>query len=246
MDPTTMSAQQVRQQPAQSHGRTSRTLRAELPADTIQPASLGLPAQRNPQWGGPSAAGSRESPEYGIPARTTVLIADPLAVSRTELSTALAGSGIGRVIQADTVHGVEGIIAGGLQGQLALVSLGFGDPAYRLIHRLRQGLWQRVIALAPTVDPDPLVAALQAGASGVLRGRPGSPDENPGKVHQLTPREIEVLSLVADGRSNKWIAEQLALSALTVKSHLARISRKLGTGDRSHLVAIALRAGAIH
>jgi DNA-binding CsgD family transcriptional regulator len=61
----------------------------------------------------------------------------------------------------------------------------------------------------------------------------------------LTAREIEVLSLVADGRSNKWIAEELALSSLTVKSHLARISRKLGTGDRSHLVAIALRAGAI-
>ena len=52
-------------------------------------------------------------------------------------------------------------------------------------------------------------------------------------------------SLVADGRSNKWIAEHLSLSALTVKSHLSRISRKLGTGDRSHQVAVAIRAGML-
>jgi DNA-binding CsgD family transcriptional regulator len=54
-----------------------------------------------------------------------------------------------------------------------------------------------------------------------------------------------VIRLVADGRSNKWIGEQLSLSALTVKSHLARIGRKLGTGDRAHMVALAMRAGVI-
>jgi DNA-binding CsgD family transcriptional regulator len=62
---------------------------------------------------------------------------------------------------------------------------------------------------------------------------------------RLTPRELEVLKLVADGRSNKWIAEELSLSALTVKSHLSRISRKLGTGERSHQVAVAMRAGVL-
>jgi len=41
------------------------------------------------------------------------------------------------------------------------------------------------------------------------------------------------------------IGDELGLSALTVKSHLARISRKLGTGDRAELVAIALRAGLL-
>ena len=61
----------------------------------------------------------------------------------------------------------------------------------------------------------------------------------------LSEREIEVLRRVADGRSNRQIGVELGLSALTVKSHLARISRKLGTGDRAQLVAISMRAGLL-
>jgi DNA-binding NarL/FixJ family response regulator len=50
---------------------------------------------------------------------------------------------------------------------------------------------------------------------------------------------------VADGRSNKEIATVMSLSALTVKNHLARIGRKLGTGDRAQIVAMACRDGVI-
>ena len=71
-----------------------------------------------------------------------------------------------------------------------------------------------------------------------------SDDDSAGTAREAWP-EIEVVRLVADGRSNKWIGEQLSLSALTVKSHLARIGRKLGTGDRAHMVALAMRAGVI-
>ena len=46
---------------------------------------------------------------------------------------------------------------------------------------------------------------------------------------------------MAEGRSNRQIGERLDLSALTVKSHLARISRKVGTGDRAEMVAYAIR-----
>lgn len=138
------------------------------------------------------------------------------------------------------------MIRGGVSGQVALVSMGFGDGSIRLIHDLRQAGWQRVIALAPTTDTEPAIAAIHAGASGILRGHPtATPTETDREIKGLSDREIEVLALVADGRSNKWIADQLSLSPLTVKSHLARISRKLGTGDRSHLVAIAMRAGII-
>jgi DNA-binding NarL/FixJ family response regulator len=179
------------------------------------------------------------------PRGVTVLIADPSPTSRAELSAVLVRSGVGNIIEADTVVAVRDLIADGSGGDLALVSLGFGDVSTRLIQDLRNAPWQRVIALAPTADPTPLLAAVQAGACGVLRGRPGPANEIPSQVHRLTAREIEVLRLVADGRTNKWIATQLSLSALTVKSHLARISRKLGTGDRSHLVAIAMRAGSI-
>ncbi len=66
-----------------------------------------------------------------------------------------------------------------------------------------------------------------------------------GSVTELSAREIEVLQGVADGRSNGDIAAELRLSPLTVKSHLARIGRKLGTGDRAHAVLLALRAGVI-
>ena len=61
----------------------------------------------------------------------------------------------------------------------------------------------------------------------------------------LTAREKEVLAALVAGQSNKQIGEQLGLSALTVKSHLARIARKLGTGDRAEMVAMAMRAGVI-
>ncbi len=64
-------------------------------------------------------------------------------------------------------------------------------------------------------------------------------------VDGLSAREVEVLALVACGRSNRDIGTELHLSALTVKSHLARIARKLGTGDRAEMVAVALRAGVI-
>jgi hypothetical protein len=47
------------------------------------------------------------------------------------------------------------------------------------------------------------------------------------------------------GRSNKEIGDELSLYALTVKSHLVRIGRKLGTGDRAEMVALTMRTGVI-
>uniref|UniRef100_UPI0018D0DAA8 response regulator transcription factor n=1 Tax=Streptomyces clavuligerus TaxID=1901 RepID=UPI0018D0DAA8 len=75
--------------------------------------------------------------------------------------------------------------------------------------------------------------------------RPGAPS-HPGGYRELSGREVEVLRLVAEGQSNKAIGVSMGLSALTVKSHLARIARKLGTGDRAGMVAVALRTGIIH
>ena len=61
----------------------------------------------------------------------------------------------------------------------------------------------------------------------------------------LTPREIEVLRLVADGNSNKLIASQLSVSEDTVKGHLKNILSKLGANDRTHAVTIAIKRGII-
>jgi DNA-binding CsgD family transcriptional regulator len=61
----------------------------------------------------------------------------------------------------------------------------------------------------------------------------------------LSPRELEVLRLAAEGRSGPEIARQLVVSPSTVKTHFEHIYAKLGVGDRAGAVAYALRAGMI-
>lgn len=112
----------------------------------------------------------------------------------------------------------------------------------------------RLIVVGPP-DPVAVRTVLNAGARGYLFGRPDGDRPAPeewtrvrtasGSVIELSAREIEVLQGVADGLTNGDIAAGLQISPLTVKSHLARVGRKLGTGDRAHAVLLALRAGVI-
>jgi PAS domain S-box-containing protein len=62
---------------------------------------------------------------------------------------------------------------------------------------------------------------------------------------RLTPRELEVLNLAAEGNSGPDIAKQLVLSPGTVKTHFEHIYEKLGVGDRAAAVALGLRTGLI-
>jgi DNA-binding NarL/FixJ family response regulator len=61
----------------------------------------------------------------------------------------------------------------------------------------------------------------------------------------LTPREVDVLRLVASGNANKAIGAHLSLTEETVKSHVRSILAKLGANDRTHAVAIGLKRGII-
>lgn len=61
----------------------------------------------------------------------------------------------------------------------------------------------------------------------------------------LTPREIDVLRLIAAGNANKQIADQLSIGEATVKSHVTNILSKLGANDRVHAVTIGLKRGII-
>ena len=61
----------------------------------------------------------------------------------------------------------------------------------------------------------------------------------------LTPREIDVLRLVAGGNANKDIAVHLSLTEETVKSHIRNILAKLGANDRTHAVVIGIKRGFI-
>jgi DNA-binding NarL/FixJ family response regulator len=61
----------------------------------------------------------------------------------------------------------------------------------------------------------------------------------------LTPREIDVLRLIAKGNANKEIAGQLSLTEETVKGHVKNILAKLGVHDRTHAVTLGLKRGII-
>ena len=73
--------------------------------------------------------------------------------------------------------------------------------------------------------------------------RAASTPANLERLRSLTPREEEVLVLVARGRSNAEIADDLHMSAATAKTHVSRILTKLGARDRSQLVVIAYESG---
>ena len=65
------------------------------------------------------------------------------------------------------------------------------------------------------------------------------------ELRVLTPRELEVLTMVAEGRTNQEIADQLVLSIKTVQAHRANVMEKLGLKDITHLVRFAIRHGLI-
>jgi len=62
----------------------------------------------------------------------------------------------------------------------------------------------------------------------------------------LTPREIEVLRLLADGASNKLIAHKLGISDHTVKFHVTSILSKLNAGTRTEAVTLGIRMGLVY
>ncbi|UZN05068.1 helix-turn-helix transcriptional regulator [Cellulomonas sp. S1-8] len=129
------------------------------------------------------------------------------------------------------------------------IAEGEGDT---LVRALRRRGAHRVVVLARRAGREELRTLLAGGLRGGVASTTDSAASTPrpaptpvAPTAELSARELSVLSRVAAGRTNRLIGEELGLSALTVKSHLARISRKLGTGDRAELVAISIRNGFI-
>ena len=75
-------------------------------------------------------------------------------------------------------------------------------------------------------------------------GRPRRSDLPPaGSIHNLTPREREVLKLIVGGMANKEIASELFIAEDTVKKHVQGIISKLGVSDRTQAAVKAVREG---
>ncbi|MFZ2173563.1 MAG: response regulator transcription factor [Rhodococcus sp. (in: high G+C Gram-positive bacteria)] len=103
--------------------------------------------------------------------------------------------------------------------------------------------------LLKDTEPTELLAAVRAAAAGESVLSPAIASKLMTRVRKpetsLSPREIEVLVLVAAGRSNREIGRELFLSETTVKSHLVHIFGKLGVKSRTSAVARARELGSI-
>ncbi|MFB9377625.1 response regulator [Kineococcus gynurae] len=120
------------------------------------------------------------------------------------------------------------------------------DTDADIVPAIEAGATGYVLKDAP---PEELAAAVRAAAAGRSALAPAVTDRLLNRMREprtsLTPREIEVVGLVAQGFSNSTIAARLVLTEGTVKSHLVRIFTKLDVDSRTAAVAEAVRRGLI-
>jgi DNA-binding NarL/FixJ family response regulator len=90
-----------------------------------------------------------------------------------------------------------------------------------------------------------LVALPPAVSEAVLADHPAPQSQAAGDGQKLTPREMEILGMIAEGLGNKEIAWRLDISEHTVKFHIGSIFTKLGAGSRTEAVTIGVRRGLI-
>ena len=120
----------------------------------------------------------------------------------------------------------------------------------QLVVALRRHGWRRLVVACRDGDDPTIRLAIAAKVRCLVLQDAGAGESAyvpppPIPRDRLSQREVEVLQAIADGHTNQEVGELLGLSGLTVKSHLARIGRKTGTGDRAGMVAAAMRAGII-
>ena len=179
-------------------------------------------------------------------------LADALAAS-DDLLPALAGSGTGQAVDVAVTD------------DTALESRAVGSTI-PVVLLSRRGGHERLpgnvaAVLPPAADGLLIAAAARLAASGYHIAKSGSPQVSHGDFHDglaeedapednqahpaLSPREAEVLALLAEGAPNKVIARRLNISVHTAKFHVAAILIKLGAANRTDAIAIAMRQGLV-
>ncbi|MGJ4845941.1 response regulator [Leifsonia sp. Le1] len=218
---------------------------------------------------------SSVSPESPVsPMRPVrLLVVDDHPVVRDGI-VGMVSSDAGIEVVGEASDGAEAVrLAGALQPDVVLMDLRMPgmDGVAAIRELLRLGVRSRIVVLT-TYDSDAdVLPAIEAGATGyLLKDVPR--DELVRAVHAaanghsalapsvasrlvdrvrtpeaslLSPRELQVLALVADGATNREAGARLHLSEATVKTHLLSIYAKLGVGDRAAAVAEGFRRGLL-
>lgn len=136
-----------------------------------------------------------------------------------------------------------------------LILSSFGDDNY-LFPVLEAGAAGYVLK---DIAPDELVEAIRDVHAGKTRINPdlasklvdrvryqaAAVPDSIGPSDDLTDRELEVLTCICDGQSNKEIADTLSISPMTVKTHISKILAKLGLQDRTQAAIHAIRSGLV-
>jgi DNA-binding NarL/FixJ family response regulator len=156
---------------------------------------------------------------------------------------------------ADGIRATAELTSAGLDAPKVLVLTTFGEDQY-VYAALRAGASGFLLKDAERSE---LVEAVRVVAAGeqvlspaVTRGvieqfvkrRPQATGV-PAELAELTPREVDIARLVAEGLSNEEIADRLVLSVGTVKSHVAHVLQKLDLRDRVQIVVLAYECGLV-
>lgn len=200
-----------------------------------------------------------------------VLLVDDHPVVRQGLRTFLDVQEDITVV-GEAADGASGVAAAEeLRPDVVLLDLRMpGSDGLSALHGLREhGNPAKVLVITSFTEPAAVLPAVRAGAAGYVYKDVDPPALaaairsvhaghvllHPDVVRQLaasesvpsrlTPREREVLALVARGRSNREIARGLSLSEKTVKTHVSAILTKLGVQDRTQAALQAVRSGLV-
>jgi DNA-binding NarL/FixJ family response regulator len=148
-------------------------------------------------------------------------------------------------LQMPEVNGIEAVSAIRAEfsdARIIVLTTYAGD--LQILRALKAGAQGYLLKAVLHLELPDNIRAVYAGRK-VMAPEAASQVAEHGGEEALTPKELEVLRLVAAGNANKLIAAQLSISEETVKSRVKNILDKLGANDRTHAVTIGLKRGII-
>ncbi len=130
-----------------------------------------------------------------------------------------------------------------LYPEIAIIVLTVYDADIYVAEAVRAGASGYVIKDS---EPELLLKAIRRAASGDKVFPSGGQSEKcQSGVEALTPRELEVINLLAGGRTNKEIAGHLHVAEVTVKKHVQSLMKKMGASDRTQAAVLAVQLGLV-